>query len=78
MSRLTSSNRGSIVENDFYIKLKKFDVQEGRKDKLYADSVTHLFEAHDPVIVSFLQQVHRFARPATEGSRENIGHNAHV
>ena len=30
------------------------------------------------VIVSCLQQVQGGARPTTEGSRENIGHNMHV
>jgi len=31
-------NRGSVVESDFYTKLKKLDVQEGKKDKLFADT----------------------------------------
>ena len=30
-------NRGSVVESDFHTKLKKLDVQEGKKDKLFAD-----------------------------------------
>jgi hypothetical protein len=33
-------NCGSVVESDFYIKLNKLDVQEGKKDILYADHVT--------------------------------------
>ena len=32
-------------------------------------------EAHNRMIVSFLQQVQGGARPTTEGSRENIRHN---
>jgi len=71
-------NRGSVVESDFYTKLKKLDVQEGKKDKLFADHVTQVCEAHDRVIVSFLKQVQRGAGPTTKGSRENIGHNVHV
>jgi len=71
-------NRGSVVEGDFYTKLKKLDVEEGKKDKLFADHVTQVFEAHNRVIVSFLQQVQGGTRPSTEGSRENIGHNVHV
>jgi len=70
-------NRGSVVESDFYTKLKKLDVQEGKKDKLFAH-VTQVCEAHNRVIVSFLQQVQGGTRPTTEGSRENIGHNVHV
>jgi len=71
-------NRGSVVERDFYTKLKKLDIQEGKKGKLFADHVTQVCEAHNRVIVSFLQQVQGCTRPTTEGSRENIGHNVHV
>jgi len=71
-------NCGSVVESDFYTKLKKLDVQEGKKDKLFADHVTQVCEARNRVIVSFLQQVQGGARPTTEGSRENMGHNVHV
>jgi len=70
--------RGSVVESDFYSKLKKLDVQEVQKDKLFADHVTQVCKAHNRVIVSFLQQVQGGTRPTTEGSRENIGHNVHV
>ena len=71
-------NRGSVVESDFYTKLKKLDIQEGKKDKLFADHVTQVCKAHNRVIVSFLQQVQGGTRPTTEGSRENIRHNVHV
>ena len=71
-------NCGSFVKSNFYTKLKKLDVQEGKKDKLFAIHVTQVCEAHNQVIVSFLQQVQGSARPSTEGSRENIGHNVHV
>jgi len=71
-------NRRSVVESDLYTKFKKLDAQEGKKDKLSADHVTQVRKAHNRAIVSFLQQVHGGARPTTEGSRENIGHNVHV
>jgi len=71
-------NRRSVVESDFYTKLQKLDIQEGEKDKLFSNYVTQVCEAHNRVIVSFLQQVQGGTRPTTEGSRENIGHNAHV
>ena len=58
-------NRGSVVESDFYTKLKKFDVQEGKKDKLFADHATQVCEAHNKVIMSFLKQVQGGARPIT-------------
>jgi len=71
-------NRRSVVKNNFYTKFNELDVQEGKKDKLVADHVTQVCEAHNRVIVSFLQQVQRGARPTIEGPRENIGHNVHV
>jgi len=78
MINFVVGNRGSVVESDFYAKLKKLDIQEGKKDKLFADHVTQICEAHNRVIVSFLQQVQGGTRPTTEASRENIGHNVHV
>ena len=45
---------------------------------LFADHVTRVCEAHNRVIVSFLQQVQGGTKPTTEGSRKNIGHNVHV
>ena len=73
-------NRGSVVESDFYTKLKKLGVQDGKKDKLFADHVTQVCEAHNRVIVSFPQQVQGGTRPTIKRSREtrNIGHNVHV
>ena len=71
-------NRTSVVESDFYTKLEKLDVQEGKKNKLFADYVTRVCKAHNQVIVTFLQQVQGGVRPTTEGSREKIGHNVHV
>jgi len=56
-------------ESDFYTKLKI---------RLCANHVTQVCEAHDQVILSFLQQVRGLARPNTEEFMENIGHNVHV
>jgi len=67
-----------VVESDFYTKLKKLEVEEGKKDKLFANHVTQVCEAHNRAIVSFVQQVQGGARLTTEGSRENIGQNMHV
>jgi len=78
MINFVVGNRGSVVESDFYAKLKKLDIQEGKKDKLFADHVTQICEAHNRVIVSFLQQMQRGTRSTTEGSREIIGHTVHV
>jgi len=62
-------NHGSLSESDFYTRLKKLDVQEGKKHKIFADHVTQVCEADDPVIPSFHQQVQGLARPTTERVR---------
>ena len=67
---LVVGDRGLVVQSDFYTKLKKLDIQEGKKDKLFADHVTQVCEVHNRVIVSFLQHVQGGTRPTTEGSRE--------
>jgi len=67
-----------VIIKAIIIIIKKLDVQDGKKDKLFADHVTQVCQAHNRVIVSFLQQVQGGTRPTTEGSRENIGHNMHV
>jgi len=50
----------------------------GKEDKLFADHVKQICEAHDWVILSFQKQVQGLARPTTEGLRENIGNKVHV
>jgi len=35
-------NRGSVVESNYYTKLKKLDIQEDQKDKLFVNHVTHV------------------------------------
>jgi len=48
--QLCDGNRGSVVESNSYTKLKMLDVQEGKKDKLFADHVTQICKAHTRVI----------------------------
>ena len=67
-----------IIESNFYTKLKKLDVQEGKKDNLFADHLTQVCKVHDRVILSFLQQVQGIVKPTIQRSRENTGHNVHV
>jgi len=47
-------NRKPFDESDFYTKLKKLDVQEGIRDKLFADHATQMCDAHNQVILAFL------------------------
>ena len=37
-----------------FFEFKQFDVLGGKKDKLFADNATHVCEAHDRVMLSFL------------------------
>jgi len=67
-----------LLKATFYTKLKKLHVKEGKKDKLFADHVTQVCEVHHRAILFFYQQVQGFARPITQGSTENTGHNVHV
>jgi len=59
----------SVTESDSYIKLKKLDVQEGKKDRLFADHMTQICEVHDQVILSVLQQMQVLTRPKTDKNR---------
>ena len=60
-------NRRSVVESDFYTKLKKLDVQEGNKT---SSSLIMWHRYAKRTIVG--------TRPTTEGTRKNIGRNVHV
>jgi len=42
-----------VVESNFFTKLKKLEVQEEKKDKIFADYVTQACTAHDRMILSF-------------------------
>jgi len=72
------NKRGSVDGSAFYTKLQHFDVHEGKKDKLLANHMTQICQAHDRVSLFLVQQVQGPARPTTEGLRENIEHNVHV
>jgi len=50
-----AGNSRSVVESDLYTKLKRFDVQEGKIHRPFADHVTQVYEAQYQVIVTFLK-----------------------
>jgi len=68
-------NRGSVVESDFYTKLKKLDVQEGKKDKLFAGHMTQVCEVRNR---GLCPSSSRCKDLRGQPSRENIRHNVHV
>jgi len=52
-----AGRRGAVVEDDFYNKLQRLNVQAGKRDKTLAAHVQHICEAHDTVTRSYYQQV---------------------
>ena len=45
------------VEDDFYNKLEKLNVQAGKRDKILLAHVQRICEAHDTVMRSYYQQI---------------------
>ena len=52
-----AGRRGAVVEDDFYNKLEKLNVQAGSKDKIALAHVQRICEANDTVKRSFHQQI---------------------
>ena len=53
-----AGRRGAVVEDDFYNKLEKINVQAGKKDKILLAHVQRICEAHDTIMRSEYQQIH--------------------
>ena len=45
-----AGRRGALVEDDFYNKLERLNVQAGKKDKILAAHVQRICKAHDTVM----------------------------
>ena len=54
-----AGRRGAVVEDDFYNKLEKLNVQAGKRDKILLAHVQRICEAHDTVMRSYYQQIHK-------------------
>jgi len=67
-----AGRRGAVVEDDFYSKLDKLDVQAGEKDKILLAHVQRICEAHDTVMQSYYQQIHGSSGADATTSMENI------
>jgi len=48
---------GVVVEDDFFNKLEKLNIQAGKKDKILLAHMQRICEAHDTVMRSYYQQV---------------------
>ena len=53
-----AGRRVAVVEDDFYNKLEKLNVQAGKRDKILLAHVQRICEAHDKVMRSYYQQIH--------------------
>jgi len=47
-----AGRRVAVVQDDFYNKLEKLNVQAGKRDKILLAHVQHICEAHDTVMRS--------------------------
>jgi len=55
--KFVAERRGAVVEDDFYDKLEKLNVQAGEKDKILLAHVQRICEAHDTIMRSYYQQI---------------------
>ena len=68
----------AVVEDDFYNKLEKLNVQAGKRDKILSAHVQRICEAHDTVMRSYYQQIHGSSGADATTSMENIGEQVYV
>jgi len=73
-----AGRRGPVVEDDFYNKLEKLNVQAGKRDKILLVHVQCICEAHDTVMRSYYQQIHGSSGADATTSMENIGEQVYV
>ena len=65
--------RGAVVEEDFYNKLEKLNVQAVNRDKIMLAHMRRICKAHDTVMRSYYQQIHESSGADATTSMENIG-----
>jgi len=70
--------RGAVVEDDFYNKLEKLNVQAGKRDKILLAHVQRICEVHDTVMRSYYQQIHGSSGAEATTSMENIREQVYV
>ena len=73
-----AGRRGAVVEDEFYNKLERLNIQAGKKDKILAAHMQRIYEAHDTVMRSYYQQIHGSSRADTTTSMENLGEQVYV
>ena len=73
-----AGRRGTVVEDDFYNKLEKLNVQAGKKDKILLAHVQRICEAHYKVMRSYFQQRHGSSGADAPTSMDNFGEQVYV
>jgi len=73
-----AERHGAVVEDEFYNKLERLNVQAGKKDKILGAHVQCICEAHDTVMRSYYQQIHGSSGADATTSMENLGEYVYV
>jgi len=73
-----AGRRGAVVEDDFYDKLEKLNVQAGKRDKILLAHVQRICEEHDTVMRSYYRQIHGSSGPNATTSMDDIGEQVYV
>ena len=76
--KFVAGRRGAVVEDDFYNKLEKLNVQAGKRDKILLLHVQRISEAHDTVMRSYYQQIRGSSGADATTSMEHIGEQVYV
>ena len=76
--KFVAGRHGAVVEDVFYNKLEKLNVQAGKRDKILLAHVQRICEAHDTVMRSYCQQIHGSSGADATMSMENIGEQVYV
>jgi len=66
------------VEDDFYNKLEKLNVQAGKRDKILLAHVQSISEAHKTIMRSYNQQIQGSSGADATMSMESIGEQVWV
>ena len=77
-NKFVAGRRGAVVEDDFYNKLERLNVQADKKDKILEAHVHRICEAHDTVMRSYYQQIHGSSGADATTSMENLGEQVYV
>ena len=72
-----AGRRGAAVEDNFYYKLRKLNVQAVKRDKVLLAHVQRICEAHDTVMRSYYKQIHGSSGADSTTSMENLGEHVY-